>query len=235
MRTLAIGTVALAFFVATGTARAEPRPYRGPHPLDFDGAWHDEPAVHVHDDLPIGLEPFASIDGVMTFLGDPIAYGWQGDVWVYAGVHPLPARIGGFCGIEGEHRHEFAPEGEMRLERGAYVFVGALRGDAPLHVPGRVGLPIEIARERSRTAPGVVITHAPVWAYPYAPVVVYDGPCQPWADAYGVVHCRRPVEVRSPPPVRQEPRAVRVTPPRVVRGSAPPRPSSPARVTVRRR
>src|SRR5688500_5405755 len=128
MRAVWIGSAVLVLMV-TVPARAEPRPYRGPHPIDHEGHWHDESAVHVHDDLPVGLAPFAQIDGVLVFLADPIGYGWAGESWRFRGAHPLPPRTGGVCGIAAEHGHPFAPEGEFRRDdAGVYRFVGTLRG-----------------------------------------------------------------------------------------------------------
>jgi hypothetical protein len=133
---------AILVTLVTVPAQAEPRPYRGPHPIDLEGRWHDESAVHVHDDLPVGLEPFASIDGVLVFLADPVGYGWAGETWTYRGAHPLPPRLDGTCGISAEHRHPFAPEGDFRRgEDGVYRFTGALRGGEPTSVPGRVAAP----------------------------------------------------------------------------------------------
>jgi hypothetical protein len=126
-------------WLVAAPASAVPRPYRGPHPLDLEGHWHDEGSVHVHDDLPAGLDGYAQIDGVYVFLADPVAFGFTGATWTFRGAHPLPAQIGGVCGVGGEHRHPFVPEGEYRRdENGTYAFVGALRGGDPTYGPGRV-------------------------------------------------------------------------------------------------
>src|SRR5689334_4624433 len=156
--------VALACCLAlTATARADARPYRGPHPLDLEGHWHDEATVHVHDVLPVGLAPFASVDGVMVFLGDPSAYGYAGDVYTYRGAHPLPARMvsAAICGLTGEHRHPFAPEGAFSRESdGAYRFNGAIHGGDTLVVPGRLS-PAEGPVAPLETTP-VVVASTPI-------------------------------------------------------------------------
>lgn len=132
-------TVLLLTLAWVSPAAAEPRPYRGPHPVDHRGTWHDESGAHVHDDLPVGVAPFADVDGVMVFLADPLAYGYQGTAWAYTGAHPLPVTVGGYCGIRGVHRHPWAPEGRYRENgRGEFTFDGALRGGQRTHVPGRV-------------------------------------------------------------------------------------------------
>ncbi len=133
--------VAALAAVSTGAsvAVAQGRAYRGPHPVDLEGHWHLEDAVHVHDELPVGVEPFGDVDGVFVFLADPVAYGYEGRSWTYRGVHPLPGGLSAYCGIEGEHRHPFAPDGSFRREAGgAYTFTGALRGGRRMVRPGVV-------------------------------------------------------------------------------------------------
>jgi hypothetical protein len=131
--------VALLALLAPSPGTAQPRAYRGPHPIDLDGRWHLESSTHVHDELATGLEPFGDVDGVLVFLADPLAYGYTGEVWTYRGAHPLPGGLDAYCGIAGEHRHAFAPEGSFRREAsGAYAFTGALRGGRRMVRPGIV-------------------------------------------------------------------------------------------------
>lgn len=163
-----LAMVCAAVLAVAGVARAEPRAYRGPHPVDDAGHWHPDETVHVHEQLAVGLDAFADVDGVLVFLGDPVAYGWTGDVFAYRGAHPLPARVGGYCGIRGEHRHTFAPEGSYRRDdTGAYAFVGAMRGGVPTYVPGRL-------------APDVV-PHAAVAVAAPAPMLLGGG--EVWGGA----------------------------------------------------
>lgn len=145
---VSLRTIALVLAYAA-PALAEPRAYRGAHPIDLEGNWDLEDELHVHEDLPVGLEPFAEVDGALVFLADPIAYGYDGAAWIYRGAHPIPGALGrGYCGIPGEHRHAFAPEGSYRREgAGAYVFTGAMRGGYRVVRPARVAPlhPIAIA------------------------------------------------------------------------------------------
>lgn len=184
-------------------ARADLRAYRGPHPLDLEGRWHLEEGAHVHDELAVGLEPFGDADGVLVFLADPGAFGWAGDVWTYRGAHPLPAGAAGYCGIAGEHRHPFAPEGSFRREQGgAYVFTGALRGGLAMVRPGRVA-PREavVVAGGAGTAPAA----APYWLGgclhtlvpgPGGPVPVPVAGCVPRAVPHRARHAPAP-----PPPL----------------------------------
>ena len=149
----------------TSPVAAQGHTFRGPHPIDLEGHWHLEETDHVHGALSSVAGAFGEVDGVHVFLGDPIAFGWTGDVWTYAGVHPLPGALPGYCGIGGEHRHVFAPEGAFRVDDGVYAYVGGLRGGLPMVRPRRVQprSPVVVAPEGPppgvSTTPGV----APYW------------------------------------------------------------------------
>lgn len=138
--------------------------YRGPHPIDLEGHWHLEEVDHVHGELTSVAAAFGEVGGVHVFLGDPTAFGWAGDVWVYGGVHPLPGALPGYCGITREHRHPFAPEGAFRVDDGVHVYQGGLRGGLPMVRPRRIAPRRPVAAvERPPagvpTTPGI----APYW------------------------------------------------------------------------
>ncbi|HET9625522.1 MAG TPA: hypothetical protein VFP84_29345 [Kofleriaceae bacterium] len=68
-----------------------------------------------------------------VFVGDPVAYGWDGPKYAYKGPHPIHVDVvvGGepdveYCYLEGPHYHNFAPpEGpSFKLVGGAYFYVG---------------------------------------------------------------------------------------------------------------
>lgn len=200
-RLLVVATVLLLPAAASADARA----YRGPHPIDLEGHWHLEDATHVHEELTVGLEPFADVDGLLVFLADPLAFGWSGDVWTYRGAHPMPGGVPGYCGIAGEHRHPFAPEGSFRREDdGTYVFIGGMRGGVAMVRPGRVAPrhPI-VTAERPRTTAASVAPywlggclHTLVWGHDGPVPVPLDG-CVP---AVGLR--RRPATGPPPAPAR---------------------------------
>ena len=208
--------VALLSFGWISSVHAEAMPYRGPHPIDLEGHWHDEASVHVHDDLPVGRAPFAEIDGVLVVLASPRAYGYRGDVWTYRGAHPLGPAFNGDCGIVGEHAHAFAPEGSFRREpSGTYVFSGALRGGVRTHVPGRVAPDVAIAVSQP-TPPAAVI--APCRVYENANGMIVSVPIYPGYPCGGT-YLQQPVAVRnSTSPTPPEPPAAPVAP-----VAAPPR------------
>ncbi|MFW6067675.1 MAG: hypothetical protein ACOC97_04995, partial [Myxococcota bacterium] len=162
----AVLVLVVLFVGPAGPARAEARPYRGPHPVDDRGGWHFEQDVHVHDTLPLGSEPFGEVEGVLVFLGDPLAYGYDGAVWAYDGIHPIPLGDA-YCGLRDVHRHPFPPEGDFRRDDGdTYRYVGALRGGVPTVHPGRVA-PRGGGSER-RPGPSYGPGGAPVRALPTA-------------------------------------------------------------------
>lgn len=204
LRTTIALAAALALLGASGAA-AQARPYRGPHPIDLEGHWHLEEAVHVHDELPVGSAPFGEVEGVRVFLADPVAYGWPGEVWTFRGAHPLPGGLRGYCAIGGEHRHPFAPEGSFRRDDGVYVFTGAMRGGRDMVRPARLEPrhPV-VTAERPPVAPFGVV---PFGACPHRLVWGPDGPVR-----VPLPGCRRRAAPRRSGPGR--------------RGGARPAPSS---------
>jgi hypothetical protein len=184
------------------TALADPRAYRGPHPIDLDGNWDFAEELHVHDDLPVGTEPFAEVDGALVFLGDPIAYGWEGAVYTFRGAHPIPASMGrGYCAMTGEHQHTFAPEGAHRRESaGAYVYTGAMRGGYAMVRPARAIPPHPVVR--AGVLPPIGTTY---FLGGCLHTVIIGGGGIPIAipvDDCGVVGRVPPRRPPSPPPVR---------------------------------
>lgn len=69
-----------------------------------------------------------------VFIGDPVAYGYDGPKYAYKGPHPvqIEAVVGGepdteYCYIEGPHYHYFDPPdgADFKLVGNAYFYVGA--------------------------------------------------------------------------------------------------------------
>ena len=68
-----------------------------------------------------------------VFVGDPVAYGYDGPKYAYKGPHPIhvDAYVGGepdveYCYIEGPHYHYFEPPDgdDFKLVGNAYFYVG---------------------------------------------------------------------------------------------------------------
>jgi hypothetical protein len=129
--------VALAF--AAAPAQADHKfgrqvRYVGVHPIpksEGGGMCYIE-GPHVHIYTANKLE-YRDHDGDHYFVGDPVAYGWDGPKYTYKGPHPIhvDAVVGGdpdeeYCYIQGPHYHYFEPAGDpqFKMVGGAYFYVG---------------------------------------------------------------------------------------------------------------
>jgi hypothetical protein len=187
--------LALTMLVAVATGAREAQAgkkhhrYVGIHPIakvHGGGMCHIQ-APHVHAYAPIDKVQFREHDGYAHFVGDPVAYDWDGPRHTYYGHHPVPVHVivgddhpdVEYCYIEGPHFHAWAPPPEMnvKLEAGAYWYIG----DFPEpYVAGRVTYdPIDVVYEPIRyERPAVVVETAPPGWYGVvvaAPVVEVRG------------------------------------------------------------
>ncbi len=109
--------------------------YAGVHPVakgEGGGMCHIE-APHVHIYQPNKLEYRVHEDN-NVFVGDPVAYGWEGPRHAYKGHHPVQvnvvAGVGApnthYCYLDGGHYHSWEPpEGpEFKVVGDAYFYVG---------------------------------------------------------------------------------------------------------------
>ena len=128
-------TLALVFTVPA--AMADPGKqvrFAGIHPIpkaEGGGICYIEgPHVHIYAANKIEYRTHGK-DNV--FVGDPVAYGWDGPKYTYKGPHPVhvEAVVGGdpgveYCYLEGPHYHNFEPpEGpDFKVAGGAYFYVG---------------------------------------------------------------------------------------------------------------
>lgn len=131
--------VAMSTLVATGVAHADKKQVRfvGIHPIpkpQGGGVCHIQaPHVHLYGAMDAKVQ-FRQHDGWNHFVGDPVAYGWDGDKHAYYGHHPVPVHVivGDdhedieYCYLDGPHYHAWAPPPELQLELrgGAYWYVG---------------------------------------------------------------------------------------------------------------
>jgi hypothetical protein len=190
---------ATAGIAAGGDKRGKQNRYVGIHPIaktHGGGLCHIE-VPHVHVYAPTAMVQYREHDDGHYFVGDPVAYGWDGDRTSYYGHHPIhiDAVIDAgepgepvFCYLDGPHFHAFAPpraivDVDWRLEGDAYFYVGT---PPPVYVEARPQLvkinaiytPIEYDR------PVVTVEPPSAWigiTYPVAVVaprgaVVVDGP-----------------------------------------------------------
>ena len=110
--------------------------YAGVHPVakgEGGSMCHIE-APHVHIYQPNKLEYRVHADN-HVFVGDPVAYGWDGPKHAYKGHHPVQVDVVGgvgdphthYCYLDGPHYHSWEPpeSPEFKVVGGAYFYVGA--------------------------------------------------------------------------------------------------------------
>jgi hypothetical protein len=109
--------------------------YAGIHPVakaEGGGICHVElPHVHVY---PANKLEYRVVAENNVFIGDPVAYGWDGPKHAYTGAHPVQVNIIAgtpepythYCYLNGPHYHYFEPpEGpEFKVVGDAYFYVG---------------------------------------------------------------------------------------------------------------
>jgi hypothetical protein len=203
---LIIAVLAIATSPAEAGHRRQTR-YVGIHPIPKDqggGTCYIEvPHVHVYLVADAKLQ-YRDHDGALYFVGDPVAYGYDGPKYAYNGPHPVRVDVvvgddredEEYCYINGPHFHAYEPppvlDADFKLEGGAYWYVG--------------------------TPPRAFVEARPVYAKVNAyytpiryerPVVVVDAPPPGWIGAsieieppVAAVQVRTPaVYVDEPPPV----------------------------------
>lgn len=137
---LAVAAALIAFQAPEASAgKAKVHLYIGVHPLDADTFCYIE-APHQHPAAPKHAKvQFRVHDGYHHFVGDPVAYGWEGDQHAYYGHHPVQVDVvlgpwaryphgDEYCYLDGPHYHHYEPVGEAKfvLKGDAYWYVGTL-------------------------------------------------------------------------------------------------------------
>ncbi len=153
------------------------------------GLCHIE-APHVHIYAPDVSVQYRVHEDQQVFVGDPVAYGWDGERHAYYGHHPVYINVlvgveapdEEYCYLDGPHYHAFSPPAEIdadfKLEGGAYFYVGT---PPPVYVEARPALvkinavyePIVYER------PVVTVTPPSMWIgvrYPVRRAVVAPAP-----------------------------------------------------------
>jgi hypothetical protein len=133
MRNLLVVMFVLTFGTATAVAGKQVR-YAGAHPVprsEGGGICYIEaPHVHIY---PAAKLEYRVHGNDHVFVGDPVAYGWEGPKHAYKGPHPiqLDVIVGGdpdveYCYLEGPHYHasEPPPGPDFVVTGGAYFWVG---------------------------------------------------------------------------------------------------------------
>ena len=143
--------MALALAVATPSATSMAGKvgrqvrYAGIHPVpksEGGGMCHIEgPHVHIY---PVTAKvEYRTVGDANVFVGDPMAYGWDGEKHAYKGHHPVQVNVVGelpqptthYCYITGPHYHSFEPNGpDFQVAGDAYFYIGT---PAPLYLQAR--------------------------------------------------------------------------------------------------
>ncbi len=167
--------VLLAAFGASASAGKKAKQVRfvSGHPIpdgEGGGFCHIE-APHVHAYVPTDVKlQYRVVGDDYFFIGDPVAYGWEGEHYSYYGHHPVavnvvigePGEDTEYCYLDGPHYHAYAPPAdlEFELKSDAYWYVG---DPAPAYVEARATLdPIDVVYEPIvYERPAVVVASAP--------------------------------------------------------------------------
>jgi len=141
-RARALGAAAAAATLALGAAPAEARPdqvaYVGLHPVHAGGFCYIE-APHVHVYAPTGKAKvmYRMHDDGYHFVGDPVAFKYDGPTYTYYGHHPvyvdavidsdMPGNHVEFCYLDGPHYHYYwpPPHAKFEVKGDVYWYVGS--------------------------------------------------------------------------------------------------------------
>lgn len=201
-----------ALAALTGAAAADKKHHRyvGIHPIakTHGGGMCHIQAAHVHVYAPVDVKlNYRVHDGYHHFVGDPVAYQWDGPKHSYYGHHPVQVDVvveddhpdTQYCYLDGAHYHAWEPPAGMKVKMhaGAYWYVG----DFPdAYVKGKVTYdPIDVVyKPIVYTRPVVVVDAPPPGWYGgtviVAPVVVDTHP----GRGHGHGHAHAGVEVVVP-------------------------------------
>lgn len=144
--------LAAAFVLAVpgaGSAEAaagEQVAYVGMHPIPTGGFCYIE-AGHVHVYAPSAKAKvmYRMNDDAYQFVGDPVAFKYDGPRYTYQGHHPIevdavvgveaPAAHVEYCYLNGPHYHYWYPEptAQFEVKGGVYWYVGPFAPEYKLH------------------------------------------------------------------------------------------------------
>jgi hypothetical protein len=134
-----VALAALAGVAAGKEGKHKQVRFVGIHPIakgHGTGLCHIE-VPHVHVYAPADPVQYRDYDHGHFFVGDPVAYGWEGDKHSYYGHHPIyvssvvDAEVAVdpvYCYLDGPHYHYYKPPltvaADFELEADAYFYVG---------------------------------------------------------------------------------------------------------------
>lgn len=216
MRTSSFVFAALAALLvvsasSTAEARRKQVRYAGIHsvPKGHGGGLCHIELPHVHVYAPDVSVQYREHRGQQVFVGDPVAYGWDGDRHTYYGHHPVHVNVlvgtdeldEEYCYLDGPHYHAFSPPPavvtDFRVEGGAYFYIGT---PPPVYVEAR---------------PAMVKINAVYQPLVYERPVVTVTPPQGWIGVRFAAREVRPAPVRGGAVVEVHAPVVEIRPPSV--------------------
>jgi hypothetical protein len=197
-RIVPLSLVATLCLVLGGAQAAHAKQYRfvAEHPIPDGGFCHIH-APHVHVYAPARTDIlYRNHDGWSYFVGDPVAYGYDGPRVAYTGAHPIhvdvvigETEVDGdeieYCYLKGPHYHIAAPPPDTHFEvhGDAYWYMGTF--------------PPEFEAERPKLA-RINVVYEPI---EYARPVIEVQPPRGWVDVLVVVPAGHAhVDAVVPPP-----------------------------------
>lgn len=196
MRRILLGVAgALALAGVATAARAKQVRYVGIHPIvkaEGGGLCYIE-APHVHL-YPADAVQYREHDGDFFFVGDPVAFGYDGPRHTYKGHHPIQVDVVvadespdlEFCYLDGAHYHAFAaPSGpDFQVVGEVTFYVGT---PPPVYLEARPAMLAINARYRPIVYDRPVVTVAPPPGWIGAQVDVHVHAAAPTAGVEIVV------------------------------------------------
>lgn len=199
MRTILLALASLVLVTGVASAKKQVR-YIGIHPIPKveGGGFCNISGPHVHVFAANKLE-YRDHGGASYFVGDPVAYGYDGPRHAYRGHHPIHvhAVIGEpepdveYCYLNGPHFHYFTPpEGpDFKISGDAYFYIGT---PPPVYVEAR---------------PAMVEINAVYTPIVYARPVIEVEPPVGWIGLHATYGVGMGVAVVAPAVVVEPPRA----------------------------
>jgi hypothetical protein len=147
---LALALASMAIAPASADRGGRQVRFVGGHPIPkaAGGGYCHIEAPHVHVYMPADAKvQYRDHDGYLYFVGDPVAYGWDGPRHAYRGPHPIHVDVVlgedgdddvEYCYLDGPHFHSYEPPpvlaADFKVSGGAYWYVGE---PAPAFVEAR--------------------------------------------------------------------------------------------------
>jgi hypothetical protein len=144
---LALALASTSLGLAAADARADQQvSYIGMHPVAGGGFCYIE-ADHVHVYAPAAKAKvmYRMNDDAYQFVGDPVAFQYEGPRYTYQGHHPIevdhavgveaPGAHVEYCYLNGAHYHYWypAPHAAFEVKGGVYWYVGPFAPEYKLH------------------------------------------------------------------------------------------------------